>query len=156
MTHISFDWFLISGVFKNLLRMQVFRTLGRLTFGAYLIHPSVIRLSYGSMRHPFFTDDYRLVRMRPLKMLYCSNHWLINDRLFQQFDRTLSAFVTSYLLSFFVVMTIELPFSTIQKLLFNRNDRKEEKTIYETTETEAIKLSKKIAESEAKIIKPFH
>lgn len=74
----------------------------------------------------------------------------------QQFDRTLSAFVTSYLLSFFVALTIELPFSTIQKLLFNRNDRKAEKTIYETTESEAIKLSKKIAESDVKTIKPFH
>lgn len=35
--------------------------MGRLTFGAYLIHPSVIRLSYGSMSHPFFTDDFRVV-----------------------------------------------------------------------------------------------
>lgn len=41
--------------------MRIFRTMGRLTFGAYLIHPSVIRLSYGSMSHPFFTDDFRVV-----------------------------------------------------------------------------------------------
>lgn len=58
-------WFVIwcsfSGVFKNILRMQAFRTMGRLTFGAYLIHPSVIRLSYGSTRHPIFSDDFRVV-----------------------------------------------------------------------------------------------
>ncbi|XP_055315466.1 nose resistant to fluoxetine protein 6-like [Sitodiplosis mosellana] len=120
-------------VFKNILRMQAFRTMGRLTFGAYLIHPSVIRLSYGSMRHPFFADDFKV------------------------YDSTVSAFVTSYALSFFVCMLIEMPFSIIQKLLFNRNgdNRRTEKTIYETTETEAIKLSKKIAETEEKTIKSF-
>lgn len=49
-----------------------------------------------------------------------------------------------------------MPFSIIQKLLFSRDNRQTEKTIYETTETEAIKLSKKIAESEAKTPKPFN
>lgn len=52
-------------------------------------------------------------------------------------------------------MLIEMPFSIIQKLLFNRDTRTTEKTIYETTETEAIKLSKKIAETEEKTIKSF-
>lgn len=53
-------------------------------------------------------------------------------------------------------MLIEMPFSIIQKLLFNRESKhRTEKTIYETTETEAIKLSKKIAESEDKTIKSF-
>ncbi|XP_031617702.1 nose resistant to fluoxetine protein 6-like [Contarinia nasturtii] len=119
-------------VFKNILRMQVFRTMGRLTFGAYLIHPSVIRASYGSMRHPFFTDDFRV------------------------YDNTVSAFVTSYVLSFFVCMLIEMPFSIIQKLIFNRDSNRSEKTIYETTETEAIKLSKKMVEVEEKTIKSFN
>lgn len=52
-------------------------------------------------------------------------------------------------------MVIEMPFSIIQKLLFNRSPRVSEKTIYETTESEAIKLSKKIAENEAKTGKSF-
>lgn len=67
----------------------------------------------------------------------------------------MSAFVTSYALSFFMCMVIEMPFSIIQKLLFSRENRQTEKTIYETTETEAIKLSKKMAETEEKTAKPF-
>lgn len=73
-----------------------------------------------------------------------------------QLDNTVSAFFTSYALSFIVCMLIEMPFSIIQKLLLGRDNRQTEKTIYETTETEAIKLSKKIAESEAKTTKPFN
>lgn len=52
-------------------------------------------------------------------------------------------------------MVIEMPFSIIQKLIFNRDNRPAEKTIYETTEAEAIKLSKKIAESDEKVTKPI-
>lgn len=142
-----------------MLRLRVFRTMGRLTFGAYLIHPSVIRLSYGSMRHPFFTDDFRVViDMRFFLFKFQSFHI---DTLFHlllfcpQYDSTMSAFVTSYALSFVVCMTVEMPFSIIQKLIFNKNVRPTEKTIYETTETEAIKLSKKLAETEAKTTKSF-
>lgn len=72
-----------------------------------------------------------------------------------QIDSTISAFVASYTLSFFVCMCVEMPFSIIQKLIFNRNDRRTEKTIYETTETDAIKLSKKIAETAEKTAKSF-
>lgn len=47
---------------------------------------------------------------------------------------------------------IEMPFSILQKILFSREsdgDQKEKaSTIYETTEAEAIKLSKKIADCE--------
>lgn len=49
------------GIIKNILRLRIFRTMGRLTFGAYLIHPTLIRLSYGGMRSPFWTDDIRVV-----------------------------------------------------------------------------------------------
>lgn len=49
-------------------------------------------------------------------------------------------------------MFVEMPFSIIQKFLF-RDNRPTEKTIYETTETEAIKLSKKMAESDEKSTK---
>lgn len=49
-------------------------------------------------------------------------------------------------------LMIEMPFSILQKILFGResdSDSKEKaSTIYETTEAEAIKLSKKIAECE--------
>lgn len=47
---------------------------------------------------------------------------------------------------------VEMPFSIIQKLLLRPNSKEQrEKTspIYETTEVEAIKLSKKIADCEA-------
>lgn len=50
---------------------------------------------------------------------------------------------------------VEIPFSVIQKLMFNRTERPAEKTIYETTEAEAMKLSKKIAECEDKPAKTF-
>lgn len=49
-------------------------------------------------------------------------------------------------------LVIEMPFSILQKLLFSRDNEDEPKekpsTIYETTEAEAIKLSKKIADCE--------
>lgn len=49
-------------------------------------------------------------------------------------------------------LMIEMPFSILQKILFareNDGDQKEKgATIYETTEAEAIKLSKKIADCE--------
>lgn len=58
----SLFWFYSHlGIFKNMLRLQAFRTMGRLTFGAYLIHPTIIRLMYGNMRSPFWTDDFRVV-----------------------------------------------------------------------------------------------
>lgn len=72
-----------------------------------------------------------------------------------QFDMTLASFVTSYLASFSVCLMVEIPFSVIQKLMFNRTERPAEKTIYETTEAEAMKLSKKIAECEDKPAKTF-
>lgn len=47
---------------------------------------------------------------------------------------------------------IEMPFSILQKILFSRDNERDQKekasTIYETTEAEAIKLSKKIADCE--------
>lgn len=45
-----------------------------------------------------------------------------------------------------------MPFSILQKILFSRDNERDQKekasTIYETTEAEAIKLSKKIADCE--------
>lgn len=68
-----------------------------------------------------------------------------------QFDMTVASFVTSYIMSFIVCLVVEMPFSVIQKLMFSRNIKRTEKpTIYETTESEAMKLSKKIAECEEK------
>lgn len=67
----------------------------------------------------------------------------------------MASFVTSYFFSFLVCLLVEMPFSVIQKLMFNRNTERPEKTIYETTEAEAMKLSKKIAECEEKPAKTF-
>lgn len=55
--------FIQTGIIKNILRLGAFRTMGRLTFGAYLIHPTYIRLMYGSMRSPFWTDDIKVVKI---------------------------------------------------------------------------------------------
>lgn len=69
-----------------------------------------------------------------------------------QFDNTVASYCVSYFLSLIVCLVIEMPFSILQKQLFAREDEGDQKektsTIYETTEAEAIKLSKKIADCE--------
>lgn len=52
---------ILTGVLKEILRQPIFRTLGRLTFGAYLIHPAVIRISYGNIRQPVYGSDFKIV-----------------------------------------------------------------------------------------------
>lgn len=49
------------GVLKEIFRQPIFRTLGRLTFGAYLIHPAIIRVSYGNLRQPIYGSDFKIV-----------------------------------------------------------------------------------------------
>lgn len=58
-------------------------------------------------------------------------------------------------MSFLLCMAVEMPFSVIQKYLFNRDRHSNDKTIYETTEVEAIKLSKNISDIDAKTNKSF-
>lgn len=48
-----------------------------------------------------------------------------------------------------------MPCSVIQKWIFNRDTKKAEKTIYEQTEPETIKLSKNINEIDKINIKSF-
>lgn len=136
------------GVVKNIMRMQIFRTMGRLTFGAYLIHPSILRIFYGSIRQPVYTDDYRMV-VFSLSLSLPQNQSAIdfNGILFCfQYDLTISLYVTAYILSFILCLAVELPCSVIQKWIFNRDTKKVDKTIYEQTEPETIKLSKNINE----------
>lgn len=53
--------FIPTGVIKEFFRQPIFRTMGRLTFGAYLIHPAVLRVSYGYLRQPVYGTDMKIV-----------------------------------------------------------------------------------------------
>lgn len=50
-----------SGVIKDIFRQPMFRTMGRLTFGAYLVHLDVIRASYGFTRQPIYGAEMEIV-----------------------------------------------------------------------------------------------
>lgn len=59
---ISLNWvFILTGVIKELFRQPIFRTMGRLTFGAYLIHPAVLRMCHGYIRQPVYGTDMKIV-----------------------------------------------------------------------------------------------
>lgn len=51
----------ILGIIRDISRMPAFRALGRLTFGAYLIHPVVGRVMNGNIRSPIHLSYLRLV-----------------------------------------------------------------------------------------------
>lgn len=50
-----------AGIMRDILRLPIFRVLGRLTFAAYLIHPTVMRLSFGSLRTPIYVTHLNMV-----------------------------------------------------------------------------------------------
>lgn len=56
----------------------------------------------------------------------------------------------AYFLSFLLCLSIELPFSVLQKQLFGRDNQSTVKTIYETADGEATKLSKNMPDVEMK------
>lgn len=39
----------------------MFRTMSRLTFGVYLIHPDIMRATLASQRHPIYASDIKIV-----------------------------------------------------------------------------------------------
>lgn len=53
--------FHLEGIVRDILRLPIFRTLGRLTFAAYIVHPLIIRLCSGSTRTPFSFSYLKVV-----------------------------------------------------------------------------------------------
>lgn len=50
--------------------------MGRLTFGAYLIHPVILRVSHGYIRQPIYATDMKIVNQFACKF---TNWFLLID-----------------------------------------------------------------------------
>lgn len=64
----------ILGIIRDIFRMPVFRALGRLTFGAYLIHPVVARVMNGNIRSPIYVSRLRMVGTYIINALHSRAH----------------------------------------------------------------------------------
>lgn len=49
------------GIIRDAFRLPMFRALGRLTFGAYLIHPTLMRAFSGNIRTLVYVSHVKLV-----------------------------------------------------------------------------------------------
>lgn len=111
------------GIIKNILRLPFFRTMGRLTFCAYLIHPTLIRLSYGSMRSPFWSDDIRVVSFVSRPHFRCAMQWdyMWFLLLFSQHSLTTRLQRTAFRISFqwFYVWWLKCHFQFFKRYCFH-------------------------------------
>lgn len=144
---------MISGIIRDIFRLPIFHTMGKLTFGAYLIHPAVIRVGYGNMRQPGYGSDARIVSIPCVITNFCERKaYLFTISSYFQLEVLVSSYYISYLLSIILSLAIEIPFSVLQRHLFRRDiNQGPTKTIYETTNpAEVRKLSKSLNELELK------
>ncbi|XP_049293321.1 O-acyltransferase like protein-like [Anopheles funestus] len=92
----------VNGVLQRMLNYPFFEPLGRLTYGAYLIHPFVMRYMFVSTRGPVYYSDTLTLSL------------------------VFGATVISYLMSLFLCLLLELPRSALQNQVFGslkgRND----------------------------------
>uniref|UniRef100_A0A182QFB6 Acyltransferase 3 domain-containing protein n=1 Tax=Anopheles farauti TaxID=69004 RepID=A0A182QFB6_9DIPT len=84
----------VNGVLQRMLNYPFFEPLGRLAYGAYLIHPFVMRYMFVSARGPVYYSDSLTISL------------------------VFGATVMSCLMSLFLCMLIELPTSALQNHLF--------------------------------------
>ncbi|XP_065086708.1 nose resistant to fluoxetine protein 6-like [Ochlerotatus camptorhynchus] len=84
-------WFL-----KRLLSNPMFRPLGKITYAVYLCHLFVIRATFGNIRQPIYVSDVRIL------------------------VATSSTLVLSYIMGLLLCLGIEIPFSNLQKQLFDK------------------------------------
>lgn len=75
----------------------IFRTLGRLTFCAYLIHPAIIRLSIGDLRQPLYASDATIV------------------------VQVFAVFLLSYIAALLLCLGLEMPTSALQRYFAGRD-----------------------------------
>lgn len=76
----------------------IFRSLGRLTFCAYLIHPAVIRLAIGNLRQPIYASDMTIV------------------------VQVFAVFALSYIAALILCLGLELPTSALLKKFAGRDN----------------------------------
>uniref|UniRef100_A0A1Y9J069 Acyltransferase 3 domain-containing protein n=1 Tax=Anopheles quadriannulatus TaxID=34691 RepID=A0A1Y9J069_ANOQN len=84
----------VNGVVKRMLNYPFFEPLGRLTYGAYLVHPFVMRYMFVSVRAPVHYSD-----LLALSLVF-------------------GATVISYLLALVLCLLFELPTTALQNHLF--------------------------------------
>lgn len=91
----------VSGIVKDAMSHPIFRSLGRLTFCAYLIHPAIIRLCIGSLRQPIYASDETIL------------------------VQVFAVFVLSYTAALFLCLGLELPTSALLRHFAGKdiNDR---------------------------------
>ncbi|XP_067639024.1 nose resistant to fluoxetine protein 6 [Eurosta solidaginis] len=83
----------VGGLFRKFACLPIFRVLGRLTYGAFMIHVFVSRIMLGTLRTPLFFGPEIM------------------------FSFILSTLVLSYLLSLMLAVLVELPTSALLKLI---------------------------------------
>ncbi|KAJ6641727.1 Nose resistant to fluoxetine protein 6 [Pseudolycoriella hygida] len=81
----------IGWIVKDTMSNPIFRSLGRLTFCAYLIHPAIIRLCTGNLRQPIYASDVTIL------------------------VQVFAVFVLSYIAAIMLCMGLELPTSALQR-----------------------------------------
>uniref|UniRef100_A0A6E8VSC0 Acyl_transf_3 domain-containing protein n=1 Tax=Anopheles coluzzii TaxID=1518534 RepID=A0A6E8VSC0_ANOCL len=84
----------VNGVVKRMLNYPFFEPLGRLTYGAFLVHPFVMRFMFASVRTPVHYSD-----LLTLSLVF-------------------GATVMSYLMALVLCLLIELPTSALQNHIF--------------------------------------
>lgn len=87
----KFEFMAFSGIIKDTMSHPIFRSLGRLTFCAYLIHPAIIRLCIGNLRQPIYASDETIV------------------------VQVFAVFALSYTAALFLCLGLELPTSALQR-----------------------------------------
>jgi hypothetical protein len=104
-----YGWFL-----QNIYNYTMFRVLGRISFGAYMVHMALV------------------------KILIAGNHYPIDAGGINLFSFTMSVFISSNFIGLFLIMCIDLPFSNLLKEIFqvkNKNLEKKEKKFKDEVET---------------------
>ena len=102
------------GFINSLLSAKIWIPFSRLTHCAYLVHPIVMAVFYGSRTHAFDFSTYLIVR----HLILISSNLLLILYIFQIYF-TISHIVVTYVIAFIVSLLIESPFIAISKLFFS-------------------------------------
>ena len=87
----------ISGFVSGILSWKLFMPLGRLCYAAYLINFNLIKVYSSSMRTPIFFNEFEM---------YLTYFGIV---------------IAVFLISFVASLTVEMPFLSLDKLLFRRD-----------------------------------
>ena len=67
---IQVKFYVVSGLVDTILSWKAFIPLSRLTYSAYLVHPIVIYVYYGSLERPFHYSDISVVSLTKKLILF--------------------------------------------------------------------------------------